>query len=148
MPALLIFLGAVLFVSAYQHNTPALGAQLVTDLAGFSKWAAAIVAIGILQYVPGMDKPAKALMGLVALVVILKNGSGFYSQLQAAFGSFASASSAKAAEPSQVSQASTATVTAIKEVSQLSSGVTPIKVVTGGTTGGLTGAIAGAVGGV
>lgn len=142
MPIILIFFGIVLLVSAYQHNTPALGGQLVSDAAGFAKWGAAIIAIGLLQYIPGAEKPARALMLLVALVIILKNGEGFFDQLGAGISAFQAAATGAASEKSQVSQAASATVTAEKAVTALSnSGGTAAS--TSGGGGGILSGISG-----
>lgn len=102
MPFVLIFLAIVLMVSAYRNTIGALGAQLGTDLPGFAKWAAAILAIGLLGMIPGLKKPSWMLLALVVAVIVLANGGGFFQQLQSAFANIQAAPAGPEPQPSQI----------------------------------------------
>jgi hypothetical protein len=73
MPFVILFLGLLLVIVAYQGTHTQLLAALKADLPGFFKWALAISAIVALGYVPGMQKPSRYLLGLVLLVIFLAN---------------------------------------------------------------------------
>ena len=81
MPFLLLVAGIVLVVSGIRGSTGALAAQLKQDVSGqFLAWLAAIVVIGALGFVPQFERPSRLLLALVILVVMLKNGTGFFDQ--------------------------------------------------------------------
>lgn len=136
MPLALIVIGVVLAVAAYQDNIPATFSQLESDLAGFWKWAAAIVGLGMLQYIPGFKVPARLLLGLVVVVILLKNGSGFFSQLQSGLATFGQAK--PSATPAIAEQAALATAASINEIQAVSSSQTG-----SGSSGGGGGGVGG-----
>ena len=73
MPFFLIFLGAILIITAYRNTYGQLATDLEQDAAGFFPWALAIVAVGALQWIPGMTTIARWLLALVLVVIVLKN---------------------------------------------------------------------------
>lgn len=73
MPFVILMIGIILVVVAYQGTHTQLLTALKQDLPGFFKWALAISAIMALGYVPGMQKPSRYLLGLVLLVIFLTN---------------------------------------------------------------------------
>jgi hypothetical protein len=85
MPFVVLIVGAILIIAAFNNTYSKLAAELETDVPGFFKWAAAIAAIVALGYVPGLRVPTRWLLALVMLVLLLKN----YSQIYAGFTSFA-----------------------------------------------------------
>jgi hypothetical protein len=73
MPIALLLVGAILIVIAVRGEPAELGAALQEDIPGYFKWAIAIALILALGYAPGMQKPSRWLLGLVALVILVKN---------------------------------------------------------------------------
>jgi hypothetical protein len=88
MPFVILFLGLLLVIVAYQGTHTQLLAALKQDLPGFFKWAVAISAIMGLGYVPGLQKPSRYLLGLVLIVIFLAN----YKQIVAGFSSLSGTS--------------------------------------------------------
>jgi hypothetical protein len=87
MPFILITIGAVLFVTGLNGTYKQLGSQLYSDIftskPNFLVWALAMIAVGLLGYIPGFKKPADWFMFLVIVTMVLANG-GFFSQLEQA----------------------------------------------------------------
>lgn len=100
MPIAILILGALLIVVAFNNSFGALTTELEQDIPGYFKWAAAIVAILALGYIPGLKTPSRYLIGLVALVVVLKNWPGIQSGFTAFTSSPGSASGAGTATAS------------------------------------------------
>lgn len=73
MPFFILIVGAVLVVAAFNNTHGALGANLTRDLAGFFPWSTAIGIILSLGLIPGFKIPARMLLALVLVVVVLKN---------------------------------------------------------------------------
>lgn len=46
---------------------------LKADMPGYLKWAAAFVLIGLVGYIPGLEKPSRLLLALVILAIVLSN---------------------------------------------------------------------------
>jgi|SRR5215472_9106857 len=90
MPILLVIIGALLIITAVRDTTGDLATHLDQDLTqtagktgpSFWVWVVAIVFIGIVGYIPGLKTPSRAFLVLVILVIALKSGSGFFSQLK------------------------------------------------------------------
>ena len=91
MPFVLLIIGAVLIVAAFNNAQGRLAAELQTDIPGFFAWAIAIAAILGLGYLPGLKTASRWLLALVLMVIVLKN----YTTILSGFSSFA-ASGAKA----------------------------------------------------
>lgn len=87
MPFVILFIGIILVVVAYQGTHAQLLADLQQDIPGFFKWALAISAIMGLGYVPGMQKPSRYLLGLVLTVIFLTNYSNILQGFQSLSGS-------------------------------------------------------------
>lgn len=81
MPFLVIMVGGVLAMVAYNDTQDQLATDLEQDLPGFLKWFAAVVGIAVLGFIPGMQKFSRMLLALVIVVIILKN----YKQVLASF---------------------------------------------------------------
>jgi hypothetical protein len=90
MPFALLLIGAVLIIAAIRGTYADLGKQLTTDFTGsgsgsFLVWIAAIGAVGALGYSPVLRTPARMLLALVILAMVLTNGRrGLFSRLQQA----------------------------------------------------------------
>lgn len=81
MAFVLIFVGAVLFLTAIKGTTGKLGALLLQDVfGGFVWWAAAILAIGALGYIKTVRPLSDAFLVLVVLVLLVAN-RGFFNKL-------------------------------------------------------------------
>lgn len=82
MPVFFLVIGLLLIVTVVRGTTANFAKRLGSDVSGgYLKWLAAIIVIGALGFVPSLKMPSRYLMALVALVVMLKSGSGFISQL-------------------------------------------------------------------
>jgi hypothetical protein len=94
MPFVLIFVGLVLVIAAIEGTEQALGAQLKKDFSGqgsFLLWAAAIVAVGSIGYVPELKKFSDTFLVLLLVSLLFSN--------PAALGSIASEIQSAAASP-------------------------------------------------
>lgn len=82
----LALMGMLLIASALKGTEHELGQQLQSDLIGsngFIVWIFAILAIGAIGYVPGLETVSNYLLALVMVVVVVRNG-GIWSQAQLA----------------------------------------------------------------
>lgn len=80
----LLLMGLLLMSVALKGTEHELGQRLQMDLLGqdgFIVWIFAILAIGALGYVPGLETASNYLLALVMVVVLVRNG-GVWSQLQ------------------------------------------------------------------
>jgi hypothetical protein len=92
MPFALLIIGAVLIITAFRGTYADLGAQLKSDFTGsgvttgFLIWVAAIIAVGALGFAPVLRTPARMLLALIILAMVLtnqKNGNFFGKLTQA-----------------------------------------------------------------
>lgn len=87
MPFAIIAIGLMLFFVAINGTYKQFGAQLYKDLfgssgsVGFIYWVLAIVIVGMLGYIPGLQKPANAFLGLIVLGVLLAN-QGLFAKFE------------------------------------------------------------------
>lgn len=81
MALVAILIGAVLIVAAIRNSHAALFSALGQDVPAYVIWAAAIVAIGVLGWVPGLSPLSRGLLALVILVLVLNN----YQQILSGF---------------------------------------------------------------
>lgn len=82
MPFVFIGSGLVLVLVGLQGDPAALYSLIVNDFKGpnsFVYWAAAILILGALGYVPGLEKLSKLFLALVLLTLLLDNG-GFFQK--------------------------------------------------------------------
>lgn len=120
MPLLFIVVGLALIVVAIRNSQSQLYSLLQADLPGFLKWVAAIVAIGILGFIPQLRTPSRLLLALVAIVIVVQNKGGLFSQFTTAF---------TTASPSQTTGVSAQNLTSI-----------PVTLTVQGSSGGIAGA--------
>jgi hypothetical protein len=104
MPFVAVLIGALLIVVGFQGSQTALVTALEKDVPGYFKWGAAIAAILGLGYVPGLSTISRWLLGLVVLVVVLKN----YQAMIQGFSNFAGATGQQATAQAASSEQSTA----------------------------------------
>jgi hypothetical protein len=85
-----LLIAVLLIVAAIRNSQKALFTALGQDVPGFIVWAAAIVAVGAVGYIPGLKGASRGLLALVLLVIILRNYSavvaGFQASAQAGAG--------------------------------------------------------------
>ena len=81
MPVLLLLVGAVLVVAAFRDTQGQLFTALGQDVPRYLKWAVALIAVGALGYVPGMEELSNLLLALVIVVIVLTN----FTKLASAF---------------------------------------------------------------
>jgi hypothetical protein len=87
MPFALLLIGAVLIVVALNNTHAQLATQLESDVPGFFRWGAAIVALLALGYIPGLRTPSRWLLALVVVAVVVKTSVG--TQILAQIANFA-----------------------------------------------------------
>lgn len=118
MPFALIVVGILLFVTAINNTWkvgpnggnglfPQLYADMFSEDGGFVYWAAGIVIIGLIGYVPAFKKPADTFIILIIFAMIIKNG-GFFQQLQAGLQAGPSGTSSTASTSTTAAGATTA----------------------------------------
>jgi hypothetical protein len=88
MPFMIVIVGAIIAIAAFNNAHEDLGRALKQDIPGFFKWAVAIGAILAIGFIPGMKVPSRWLIALVALIVVLTQ----YQNIYAGFTQFASGS--------------------------------------------------------
>ena len=71
MALVLLAIGAVLVVTAVRGTQAALFSLLGQDVPAFVIWAAAIIAIGVVGFIPGLKPVSRGILALVILAVIL-----------------------------------------------------------------------------
>jgi hypothetical protein len=96
MPFVALIIGAIIVVVAFNNSASGLATELETDIPGFFKWGAAIAAILALGYIPGVRTPSRWLLGLVLIVILLKNYQQIFSGLTTFASSGASATASGA----------------------------------------------------
>ena len=96
----LFFAGAVLLIAAVR-NTQSGANGLFTLLQGdftgpnnFIFWLASLLVIGAIGYIPKAKPFSVALLALVILTIVLRKGTGLFSQFTSALGSTQSAAPA------------------------------------------------------
>ncbi len=84
MPIVAILVGAMCLDLAFRGTEHAFAKQLAADFGGgeFVSWAAAILVLGGLGYVPALRKVSTLSLALVIVVLLLRNG-GLFTQLAA-----------------------------------------------------------------
>jgi hypothetical protein len=90
MIIVILAVGLILIAAAIRNTQGQLFAALGSDLPAYVIWAAAIVAVGALGFVPGLKGPSRVLLALVIVVIILNN-------YQAILAGFAAVSAPRAA---------------------------------------------------
>ena len=82
MPIFFLVIGLLLIVTVVRGTTIGFAKRLGQDISGgYLKWLAAIIVIGAVGFVPSMKSPSRYLLALIAVVVMLRSGSGFIAKL-------------------------------------------------------------------
>lgn len=90
MILIVLFIGTILLVAALRNTYGALFSDLGQDVPKFITWAAAILALGAIGFVPGLKPISRGLMALVLLVIVFQN----YSDILKGFGAVSKAPAA------------------------------------------------------
>lgn len=85
MPFLLLLIGAIIAIAAFNNAQGTLATELEQDVPAFLKWGLAVTAVGAVGWIPGMQTISRWLLALVMVVLFLTN----YQQIFAGFQSFA-----------------------------------------------------------
>lgn len=93
MILIILLIGVLLVVSSVRNTQGALFSALGTDVPAFIVWAAAIVALGVIGFIPGLKPISRGLLALVLVVIVLHNYKGILAGFQNAFQSNPGASS-------------------------------------------------------
>lgn len=133
MPFLLLIIGALLFVVAYQNTHADVGKALAQDIPPFLKWGAAIAAVAALGWVPGMREISRWLLALVLVVIVLKN----YQQMLDGLKQLTGAKAATGDSPTPAEAAAAGQVPTSAQISGESGGT----LVQGGATANASGAL-------
>jgi len=83
MILVVLLIGVVLIVSALRNTQGALFSALATDVPQYITWAAAIIALGVIGWIPGLKPISRGLLALVLLVIILRNYQGIITGVKA-----------------------------------------------------------------
>lgn len=108
----LIFVGALLLISAVRNQQGSLFSLVKQDLTGtgsFLEWALALLLVGAVGFIPKARPLSIALLALVLLGIVLKSGGGFFSQLSSAVSGASGQSATSSATATAAATASTAT---------------------------------------
>lgn len=76
----MLIIGLVLVSTALKNTQHEFAQQLQTDVlgtGGFLTWAAAILAIGAIGYLPGLRTASRYLLALLGVVIVVRNGGVF-----------------------------------------------------------------------
>lgn len=73
MPLIILLIAVLLIVAAIRNSQSALFSAIATDVPEFVVWAAAIVALGVAGFVPGLKPISRGLLVLVLVVLVLNN---------------------------------------------------------------------------
>ncbi len=130
----LLIVGILLTTAGIRGTEGKLATQFASDMTGtdgFIVWLGALVLIGLVGFIPGLQRPSRYLIALVVLVIVLRNGGVFQNFVTAI-----AQVDATGPVPSQVASApaaanSNTAANAISTASSAASGV-------GGLIGGIT----------
>lgn len=76
MILILVFIAIVLIVAAFRDKQGELFSALGTDVPAFGTWAAAIIVIGLIGFIPGFRTVSRGLLALVIVVLVINNYQG------------------------------------------------------------------------
>lgn len=82
MAFLAILVALMVLVSAIRNTQGDLFSALAQDVPAFGIWAAAIFALAMIGFVPGLKPVSRGLLALVLLVIVLRNYSAILSSFQ------------------------------------------------------------------
>lgn len=71
MPFVVVVIGVILAIAAWNNSFSSLASELESDIPAYFLWGVAIAAILGLGFIPGFRTPSRWLLALVALVLVL-----------------------------------------------------------------------------
>lgn len=80
MPLAFLIIGFAVAITAFRDTYGQLGKLVANDFTGsnsFLIWIGAFIAIGLIGFIPGLEKPSRLMIALVLVVMFLKNGGVF-----------------------------------------------------------------------
>jgi hypothetical protein len=80
-----LIIGVIIVVAAFRNSQGALFNALGTDAPDFVVWAAAILAIGAIGFIPGLKTTSKLLLALIIVVIVVNNYKGILAGFQNAW---------------------------------------------------------------
>jgi hypothetical protein len=86
-----LIIGAIIIVAAIRNTHAQLFGALGSDLPAFMVWAAAILAVGALGWIPGIKPVSRGLLALVILVLVMNNYQAIIAGFSQSVSSSASA---------------------------------------------------------
>ncbi len=101
MSLVALIVGVVLIVSAIRNSQGALFTALGTDVPAFVVWGAAILALGMIGFIPGLKPISRGLLALVFVVIFVRN----YAGIIAGFKAVSTAPAANAAQSTSTAAA-------------------------------------------
>jgi hypothetical protein len=107
-----LMIGIVLVVAAIRNSQAALFSALATDVPQFVVWAAALLALGMIGFIPGLKPISRGLLALVIIVIVLNNYKGIIAGFSsAAKAGTSTASTGKTVSIGDASSSSTSSLT-------------------------------------
>lgn len=85
MIIVLILIAAVLIVAAIRDTQGDLFAALRQDVPAFGTWAAALFALGLLGFIPGLKPVSRGLIALVIVVLFVNNYQAIVKSFEASW---------------------------------------------------------------
>lgn len=85
MILVLILIAAVLIVSAIRDTQGDLFAALKSDVPAYGTWAAALIALGLIGFIPGFKPVSRGLIALVIVVLVVNNYQAIVSGFEKAW---------------------------------------------------------------
>lgn len=85
MTLAILLIGVIILVAAFRDTQGSLFSALGTDVPQFVVWAAAIVALGVIGFIPGLKPVSRGLLALVLVVIIMRNYQGILAGFQNAW---------------------------------------------------------------
>lgn len=86
MAFLAVLIATVLIVAAIRDTQGDLFSALMADVPAFGVWAAAIFALALIGFVPGLKPVSRGLLALVILVIVLRNYKNVLTSFQSLAG--------------------------------------------------------------
>jgi hypothetical protein len=99
MPFILLLIGAIIAVTAFNNSQGDLVTELEADVPPFLKWGLAVFVVGGLGWIPGMAIISRWLLALVVMVLVLTNYQAIIAGFTALSGAGASTGGQAAANP-------------------------------------------------
>jgi hypothetical protein len=81
-----LVIGAIIFIAAVRGTQGDLFSALAVDAPAFVTWAAAIVTLGAIGFIPNLKPVSRSLIALILIVLVLRNYKSIVSGFTSATG--------------------------------------------------------------